>query len=185
MAARRDERDERRLELGIVEHRGVHVPFVMIDADVRPVGHQRERLGRAHAHEERAREPRPVARGNRVDLAERDAGFDQRELDDLVHQLDVRAARNLGHDPTEWRVPLHLGRDGRRDHVAPAGNDRGGGLVTRRLDTEHQACTHHARGGSTMVEPGTLRSSDSSSAPYSGSSTLCAHMMSASSFVST
>ena len=76
VAARRDERDERRLEGRVVEQRRVHVAFVVVHADVRAPGHERQRLRRAHADEQRAREPGPVTRGDRVDLGEVDAGFD-------------------------------------------------------------------------------------------------------------
>ena len=41
VTARHDERDERRLELGILEQRRVHVRFVMVHAHVRAAGRER------------------------------------------------------------------------------------------------------------------------------------------------
>ena len=58
---------ERRLEVGLFEPRRVEVGFEVVHADVGQVGRERERLRRAHADEQRAREPGPVARGDRVE----------------------------------------------------------------------------------------------------------------------
>ena len=60
---------ERRLEVGLLEPRRVQVRLEVVHADVRDVGGERERLRRAHADEQRAGEPGPVARGDRVEVA--------------------------------------------------------------------------------------------------------------------
>ena len=64
--------------VGLLEPRRVEVRLEVVDADVGNVGRERERLRRAHADEQRAREPGPVARGDRVEVAELDARLDQR-----------------------------------------------------------------------------------------------------------
>ena len=69
VAARHDQHRERRLEVGLLEPRRVQVRLEVVDAHVGQVGRERERLRRAHAHEQRAGEAGPVARGDRVEVA--------------------------------------------------------------------------------------------------------------------
>ena len=47
--------------------------------------------------------PGTVARGDRVDVGERHARLDQRLADHTAHELEVGAARDLGHDAAEAR----------------------------------------------------------------------------------
>ena len=75
-------------------------------------------------------------RGDRVDVGEVDARFDERLRDDVVDELDVRAARDLGHDAAEAGVQVGLARHDRRPHDAPVLDHRRRGLVARRLDPE-------------------------------------------------
>ena len=72
VTARHDERDERRLE----RRDPRAAPRTCAPRDgctptYGSVGRERDRLGRAHADEQRAREPGPVHRGDRVDVVER------------------------------------------------------------------------------------------------------------------
>ena len=77
-----------------------------------------------------------MARRDRGEVAERDAGLSERVGDDRADELDVRAARDLGHHTTEARVQIDLARHDRRQHRAPVHDDRGRRLVARRLDTQ-------------------------------------------------
>ena len=67
-----------------------------------------------------------------------DARFDERLGDHRRDELHVGAARHLGHHAAEARVEVDLARHDRRVDEAPVLHDRGGGLVARRLDAEHE-----------------------------------------------
>ena len=86
--------------------------------------------------DQRAREARTVDRGDNVDVGEADARFDERLRDDVVDDLDVRAARDLGNDAAEPGVQVRLARHDRRPHDATVLHHGRRGLVTRRLDPE-------------------------------------------------
>ena len=131
--------------------------------------------------EQRAREPRTVTRGDGVEGTQLHARLDERLLDHLGDELDVGPAGDLGDDAAEARMEIDLARHHRRAHHAAVFDDRGGGLVARRLDPED---AHQARRSSTTVSPGSPRSMESSSSVYSGRSTSCAHITSASSLTS-
>ena len=76
--------------------------------------------------------------------------------DHVVDELDVGAARDLGHDPTEARVQVDLARHHRRAHDAAVLDHRGRGLVARRLDPEdaHQVrrSSHDGLGGKPALD---------------------------------
>ena len=114
-----------------------------------------------------------------------DARFDERLLDDVADQLDVRATRDLGDDAAVARVQIGLARDHRRTHEPTVVDDRGRGLVAGRLDPEHAHAAHDQpwRRSITVV-PRMPRSIPASSRRYGGSLTSYAHMISASSPVS-
>jgi hypothetical protein len=164
----------------------------MVDADERDAPHERERLGRAQADEKRPHEPGPHRGGNRVDVTAVDAGLDEHLRDHRREQLHVGAARDLRHDAAEARVQVDLARDDRGEHRGATGDDRGRGLVARRLDAEDDGRVagtrrrvHHDRGSSTIVVPGIADSMRASRCAYLAASTSSAHITSASSFVST
>ena len=136
------------------------------------------------ADEQRARQAGAVHGRDRIDLGERRPGLDQRLLDDVVDQLDVRTARDLGNDAAEARVKIGLARDDRRPHDATVVDDRRRGLVTRSLDREDPDHRHHVFGRSMTVVPGMRRSSPSSNRANSASFTPYDHITSASSPVS-
>ena len=182
VATRHDEHRERRHEVGVFEPRRVQVRLEVVHAHVGQVGREREPLGRGHAHEQRAGEAGPVARGHRVEVAQLDARLDQRFRDHRRDELHVGAAGDLGHHAAEARVQVDLARHHRRAHGPTVLDHRGRGLVARRLDAEDQR--HQRRPSSNTVSPGSMRSIESSSAAYSGWSTSCTHITSASSLTS-
>ena len=81
-----------------------------------------------------------------------------------------RACRSIWLDTTD------------EQHDAAVLDHRGRGLVARRLDAEDER--HQRRASSTTVSPGSMRSIESSSSAYSGWSTSCTHITSASSLTS-
>ena len=68
MAARDDERHERRLELRCREEVRENVPFEMVDADERHAERKRKRLRRRNADEQRTDEAGPIRHGNLADV---------------------------------------------------------------------------------------------------------------------
>ena len=131
-----EEHDDRRLERRFLQPRRVQMRFQVVDADVRQVGRERQRLRRTHSDEEGAGEPGPVACRDRVDAVQVGSRFDERLLHDLVDELDVRATCDLRDDAAEARMEIHLAGHNGRSHDAAVVDDRGGGLVARRLDAE-------------------------------------------------
>src|SRR5262249_48033981 len=118
---------------------------------------------------------------DRVEAAQLRAGLDERLGDDLGDELDMGAARDLGHDAAVPRVPVDLARNHRCAHDPAVVDHRGGGLVAGRLDAEDG---RHPLRGSKTVSPGMSASIESRRPAYSDSLTLCAHITSASSFTS-
>ena len=177
-----DEDGQRRLEVGLGQPRRVQVRLEVVHPDVREVGGERDRLRRADPDEQRAGEAGPVARGDRVEVGELDARLDERFGDHRRDQLHVGTARDLGHHAAEARVEIDLARHDRRVDEATVFHDRGRGLVARRLDAEHEG--HGRLVSSTIVSPGTVRSIEASSSAYSGWSTSCTVITSASSLTS-
>ena len=136
VATRHDEHRERELDAWILEPGRVQVGFEVVHPDVRNVEGQRQRLRRAHPDQQCAREARPMARGDRVELREVGAGLDERLGDDPTDELRVRAARDLRDHAPEARVQVDLARHDARADVVAVVDDRGRGLVAARLDPE-------------------------------------------------
>jgi len=111
---RDEQHDCGQLELGLFEHRRVHVGLEMVHADEGDVPHEGQRLGSAHPDEQRADETRANRGRDGVDLVVVDARFDHRLRDDGGEELDVSPARNLGHDTAVAGVQVHLTRHDRR-----------------------------------------------------------------------
>ena len=194
-----EEHDQRRDQRRLVEERGVEVGLEVVDAHERHVPDERERLGRADPHQERAHQARADGGRDRVDAGAVEAGLDERLGDDRREQLDVRAAGDLRHDAAEAGVEVDLARHDRGEHRRAVGDDRRGRLVTRRLDPEDavdlsrlgSAPRFAGRGlahwspTSSVVVPVTSSSSESRRAAYSSVSTSSAHITRASSLLST
>ena len=184
------------LEVRILEERRVEVGLEVVHPDERHVPHERQRLGRAHADEQRADQTRADGGGDGVDAGVLDAGLDDGLGDDRHDQLDVGAAGDLGHDAAEAGVQIDLARHHRRQHVGAADHDGRRRLVARRLDAEDdrvaadvadlttsRSSTSSASSSRRSCRGWPPRSASSRSA-YSGVSMSLAHMTMASSFVS-
>ena len=88
----------------MLERRGEEMPFHVMHADHRNSARERERLGVAHADEQRADEAGRVRHGDRIDGVA--AGVGDRALDDGHDRREVRARRDLGHDAA--KDPMHV-----------------------------------------------------------------------------
>ncbi len=115
----------------------------VVDAVDRGAERHGERLGRSDPDEQGSGQSRPGRHGDRVEVAEPDARVAAGPLDRRHHGLEVRPARDLGHDPSEAGVLLDAARD-RVDEQGLAAHDADPGLVARRLDAEHQWLVAHA-----------------------------------------
>ena len=125
------------------------VTLEVVHPDEVGAGREGDGLRAGHAHQQRADETRPGGHRHRVDLAEPDARDGQRLLEQRVQRLDVRARRDLGHDPAEPLVQVHLRGDQVGTQLEPVFHHRDGGLVARRLDAERD---HAGRTGSGIDE---------------------------------
>ena len=110
VTTRHEQDDHWQLQVGLLQHRGVEVRLEVVHGDERHVPHQRERLRRAHADEQRSDEPRSDGRADRVDALVLDARLDDRLCDHRREHLDVRPPGDLGDDAAEARVQIDLAR---------------------------------------------------------------------------
>ena len=115
----------------------------VVDAVDRLAEPERERLGAGDSHQQRTGEAGTAGDGDRVDVAQRDAGRLGRPLDRRDHRLEVRTAGHLGHHAAEPGVLLDAAGDRvGQQRVAP--DDADPGLVARGLDAEDQGPVSHA-----------------------------------------
>ena len=103
-----DQRDNRRLEIRLLQERGLDVAFEMIDADQRHAQRPSDRFRRGDADHERADETRPDGHCNGIDIAHADVRVGEGLLDRRVYRRHVRAAGKLGNDTAEACVQVDL-----------------------------------------------------------------------------
>ena len=107
MSAGDEQRGERRNGVAMLERGREEMPLHVVHADHRNPARERERLGEAHADEQRADESRRVRHRNGVDRVA--AGVGNRAFDDRHDRREMRARRDLGHDAAE--NPMHVLRE--------------------------------------------------------------------------
>jgi hypothetical protein len=105
-----------------------------------------ERFRGGDADEERSHEARPLCDGDPLDIAEADIRLIERFLQDGKNQLEVVTRRNLRDDSAVSGVELGLRGDDVREQAPVLRDERGRGLVTRRLNPENGT-------GETMFPP--------------------------------
>src|SRR6266699_7137942 len=79
----------------------------------------------------------PLGHRDAVEIAQPHPRLRERPANDGHDHLEVAARGELGHDAAVGGVDIVLGGDDAREHLAPAVEHGGGGLVARRLDAEH------------------------------------------------
>ena len=135
VAAGGDEAEEGRLERLGLEEVGGDVALQVVDRDQRQPARGGDRLRGRDADQQRADQPRPGGRGDRVDVVEGHPGLAQGGLDHRRGQLEVMAGGDLGDDAAEAGVRGGL----RGDHVrqdAAAVEHGGAGVIAGRLDSK-------------------------------------------------
>ncbi len=122
------------------------MPLQVIDGGERQLTRGGEGLGGGEADEQRADQARTLGGGDEADVIERHGGLRERLGDDEVHELEVVAGGDLGHDPAVAVVHA-LGGDDVREH-APARVEHGGaGVVAAALERQDRpVCGEVAHG---------------------------------------
>ena len=176
--ATHEQNDQRHLEIGLFEKRGIEMGLEMVHRNERHVPHERHRLGRRHADEQGADEARAVGRSNGIDLAILEAGLNDRLGDHRHDRLDMGTAGDLRYDPAITLMDLDLARHDRRHDVGPSPHDGSRRLVTAGLDAEDAVGGHEGAPSEIGRSSAATRSSRS---VISGESRSWSHMMTASS----
>ena len=135
VAAADQQRQVRRLQVGVGEPGAVHVPGEVRDADDRAARGRSPR--RSHTWCRRSGSPaRPGPRVTATaSMASQPPGTGaERCVDDGGEPLEVRARRQLGNDTAVGRMQGDLRRHHRRTHLAAVGEHRRRGLVAGGLD---------------------------------------------------
>jgi hypothetical protein len=96
----------------------------------------RERLRLCDADQQRADQSRAPRCRHRIETLVGMSRLEQGGVDDRGEQLEMGAARDLRHYPTEPGMQVDLARDDRREDLAPIAHDRRRGLVAGGLDPE-------------------------------------------------
>ncbi len=91
MAAGDDEGERGEGDLAVGEERRLHVAGHVVHGDEGEAVHEGDALGRLHAHEERAHEPRPLGHRHGLEIREAHRGLVERGLDHRADVLDVVA----------------------------------------------------------------------------------------------
>ena len=118
------------------EERGLEVARDVVHGNERLAMDVGEALGRLHAHEQRADEPRPLRHRHCVEGRVLHRRLGHRARDDGADVLDVVAGGELGHHAPEGRVDGGLAGDDAGQDAGPVLHHRRRRLVAGRLDTE-------------------------------------------------
>jgi len=138
MASGHEERDEGKARRVAVEERGEQMALEMVHADRRDAEPESKAVRERRADEERAREPRTLREGDRIQLALRGAGSMQHRAHEGKYAPDVVSRRELGHHAAVLIVQRHLRVQRMRQQAAIAVVDGYAGFVTGSLDAQHQ-----------------------------------------------
>ena len=130
VAARDGQAHERRLQLRVGDVVGRDMAAHVVHRDERHAERERGGLGKVHADEQRADEPRRAGDGHGVNVAAGQAGHRQRAVGQLGDDLHVRTRGDLGHDAAVNGVQVGLGKNLIGQHLAPVAHEGDGRLVT-------------------------------------------------------
>ena len=137
-----DQTHKRRLQLGIGQIIGRDMPADMVHRHERQTQGQRRRLGKIHAHEHRADEPRRIRDRHSVQLGTRELRRFKRVVSQCADRLDVLARRDLRHHAAIQPVQRHLRVDAVRQHLPPVANDGHRRFVARGFDRQNVHNSH-------------------------------------------
>ena len=112
----------------------------MVDRDERQPPRPGQGLGGRDPDEQGADEAWSLRDTDAIDLAQLGARLLEGPPDRRQQQLQVVARGDLGDDAAVARVELGLRRDDIGEQPSVVGDERGRGLVTRRLDPEDHEC---------------------------------------------
>ncbi len=138
--------DERRLEVERPQIERRDVTVQMVDRRERKPARPRERLRCRDTDQQRSDQAGMRRHRDGFDVGRRCACPGQRFRDNGNDELEVPAARDLGHHATETRMEIGLRGDDVGDDLSVRGHERGRGLVARRLDPEDHVASESAGG---------------------------------------
>jgi len=136
--ARHDQREQRRLQLAVLELRCLDVGTQVVDAEQRHVVRQGHALRGRHADQQCPDQPGARGHRDRVDVGQADAGLHESLVDGRDQLAEVGTGGHLGDDTAVGGMELGLRRDDVGAQAEPVLDDTDGGLVTGGLDPEHQ-----------------------------------------------
>ena len=111
VSARHHQANERRFQVRISQIVSRYMTANMVHADQRFTGNQRESLGGCQPDQQCADKPRPLSRGQHINLLERHASLDQRLVNHRQNRLKMHARSDLRNDAAELAVKIRLRRD--------------------------------------------------------------------------
>jgi hypothetical protein len=131
--------EQRPLEARLLEQRCEEVSFQVVDADERHAPRQGEGLGRGQSHEQRADEARTARHRDALDrwIVRVESGLGDGAPHHRPDRRHVRAPGEFGDHSAKCPVLVDRRLDHRGDDVEVVVDDRRGGLVTARLDSQH------------------------------------------------
>ncbi|ABA52958.1 hypothetical protein BURPS1710b_A0840 [Burkholderia pseudomallei 1710b] len=138
MAARHEQRDERKRRRLGDEQRRQQMPFEVVDADGRLVPRERERVRDARADEQRAREAGPLRERDRVDVVAARAACGEHLFEQRQRAANVVARRELGNDTAVFAVHRDLRVKRVREQAALGVVEREAGFVAGAFDAENE-----------------------------------------------
>ena len=147
MPAGDDEGERGEREVAVGEEGGRDVPRHVVHGHERLAVHERDRLGRLDAHEQRAHQARPLGHRDRGEVGEARPRLLHGGLDDRDDVLDVVARGELRHDPSVRGVDRGLARHDVREDPPAVLDDRGRGLVAGGLDPEDEGHAGYSPAG--------------------------------------
>ena len=109
VAARDEQRRERRYSVAMLERRREEMPLHVMDAEQRDVAREGERLAVADSDEQRADESRRVGDGDSVQIIESRPGFFDCPLDHRHNAGEMRARSDLGNHSSKH--PMNVLRE--------------------------------------------------------------------------
>ena len=137
VAARDGQTHERRLQLRVGDVVCRDVAADMVHRDERHTERERGGLGKVHADEQCADEPRRARDGHGVNVTAAQTGHLQCTVGELGDDLHVRARRDLGHDAAVDGVQVGLRKDLIGQHLAPVAHKGDGRFITGRFDRKN------------------------------------------------
>jgi hypothetical protein len=124
MPARDEQQQIREGKIGIGQARAERMALEMVDRDERLACGVCQRLAGDEPDHHATDQPRAGGGGDRIDVAQSDAGVGERAFDQRHQRLDMRARGDFGHHAAERTMRGFLAGKAVRQDAAVAGDER-------------------------------------------------------------